>query len=191
MTIAQSKTDLRSQLRTNRRSLTAEQQQLASSRLLSVALPSLQPKKVKRLALYLAMDGELDLSPFIETCWERNIEVYLPILHRFRATLWFAQYLPTTPLYNNRFNIPEPLHANPIRSWQLNWVMLPLVGFDEHGGRLGMGGGFYDRTFAHMNRWPKKPKLFGVAHECQKVEQIPLESWDIRLDGVISDGAFY
>jgi 5-formyltetrahydrofolate cyclo-ligase len=127
----------------------------------------------------------------IETCWQRNIDVYLPILHHFNKSLWFAQYLPDTPLYNNRFGIPEPLHSSTIRPWQLNWVLFPLVGFDSSGGRLGMGGGFYDRTFAHKNRWPKKPSLFGVAHECQKVEHIPLESWDISLDGVISNERIY
>jgi 5-formyltetrahydrofolate cyclo-ligase len=137
------------------------------------------------------MDGEIDLAPFIDHCRSHNIEVYLPILHQFKPTLWFAKYDVNSIMRANKFGIPEPLYSDPIRPWQLNWVLFPLVGFDEQGGRLGMGGGFYDRTFANALNWPKKPKMFGVAHECQKVEKIPLEAWDIELDGVFSNKQKY
>jgi len=72
-------------------------------------------------------------------------------------------------------------------------VLLPLVGFDEQGGRLGMGGGFYDRSLAYRplrKNW-HKPTLLGVAHECQKVDRLALASWDIRLQGVVTDRRWY
>jgi 5-formyltetrahydrofolate cyclo-ligase len=73
----------------------------------------------------------------------------------------------------------------------LDYVLFPLVGFDAQGSRLGMGGGFYDRTFAQTTRWPKRPKLIGVAHDCQKVATLPLEPWDITLEAVVTDQGIY
>lgn len=191
MKTAENKATLRTQLRQARRSLTPQQQQVSSDRLLHVIRPVLRQQKTKRIALYTAMDGEIDLTPFVNQCRQWNIDLYLPVLHSFKHTLWFARYDNKSELVPNRFGIPEPIKSAPIRPWQLNWVLLPLVGFDAQGGRLGMGGGFYDRTFAHAPRWPKRPKLFGVAHECQKVDRIPRESWDIKLDGVFSDRHAY
>ena len=92
----------------------------------------------------------------------------------------------------NEFGIPEPL----LRSrrvtaiTRLDLVLTPLVGFDEQGNRLGMGGGFYDRSFAYLRqrqRW-RKPHLLGVAFELQNCEQgLPHQQWDVPLDGVVTE----
>lgn len=191
MSLVEHKTTLRKTLRNARRQLSSSQQTEASYRFVDTVSDYFGPIKPKRIALYLAMDGELDLAPFIEQCRAWHTDVYLPVLHRYQPTLWFARYDQDSALYNNRFSIPEPIHSDPIRPWQLNVVMFPLVGFDPQGGRLGMGGGFYDRTFANAPRWPRQPKMIGVAHECQKVAELPLESWDIRLNAIISDQRAY
>ena len=69
---------------------------------------------------------------------------------------------------------------------------MPLVGFDEEGGRLGMGGGFYDRSFAFTRIRPRlRPTLIGLAHELQKVQKLPVEPWDIPLDAVVTDHRIY
>ncbi len=75
----------------------------------------------------------------------------------------------------------------------LDLVLLPLVGFDEQGGRLGMGGGFYDRSLAYLARRKNghKPTLIGLAHECQKVDRLALASWDIPLAGTVTDAGWY
>lgn len=97
----------------------------------------------------------------------------------------------------NQYGIKEPcLRTNKtILSKQLNLVLLPLVAFDAQGNRMGMGGGYYDRTFAfknqHQNKIGTKPKLLGLAHECQQVEQLPIESWDIPLQGILTDQHYY
>ncbi|TCS43742.1 5-formyltetrahydrofolate cyclo-ligase [Reinekea marinisedimentorum] len=191
MDIASQKSQMRTFLRRTRRNLSPEQQQDAAYRLSQVIRQHVGQQRNVKIALYHANDGEIDLSFFIEQCHKRDFELYMPVIHSFKPTLWFARYSPGSAMYSNRFGIPEPLHGEPIAPWQLNLVLLPLVGFDTAGGRLGMGGGFYDRTFAHQRRWPKKPKLFGVAHECQKVESIPVEAWDIPLAGVFTDKQAY
>ena len=65
---------------------------------------------------------------------------------------------------------------------------MPLVGFDAAGNRLGMGGGFYDRTLAFMQRVPRpSPVLIGVAHQCQQEAQLPAAAWDIPLQLIVTD----
>jgi len=191
MDILTAKVQLRKKLRSARRGLSPQQQALASDRLLRVINPLLGQPRKRRIALYTAMDGEIDLAPLVAACRRWQIELYLPVLHRFKNTLLFARYDATGLLRPNKYGIPEPYQASLIKPWQLNLVLLPLVGFDQQGGRLGMGGGYYDRTFASAQRWPKRPRLLGVAHECQKVARIPLAAWDIQLDGIVSDLRLY
>jgi 5-formyltetrahydrofolate cyclo-ligase len=191
MTVAHSKKELRKTLRAARRALSPAEQQLGAERLCQLVAPVLSPKRTPRIALYLAADGELSAQPLIEYCWRQKIQVYLPVLNPLNQKMWFAQYTPDSIMTVNRFGIAEPLSGAPARLWQLSLVMFPLVGFDQTCARLGMGGGFYDRVFANRDLWPRKPGLFGIAHECQKVDRVPREAWDIPLDGVFSDRQRY
>jgi 5-formyltetrahydrofolate cyclo-ligase len=95
----------------------------------------------------------------------------------------------------NRFGIAEPdvnwRHAKP--AWALDLILMPLVAFDIQGNRLGMGGGFYDRSLAYLNRrkvW-RKPYLMGTAFELQKFTQLPHASWDIPMNGIMTEKQFY
>ncbi len=96
-------------------------------------------------------------------------------------------------MVTNRFGIPEPQArhgAHPARrlpAWALDLILLPLVGFDDDGQRMGMGGGFYDRTLAFTRRPGPRPHLIGLAHECQRVESLPVAPWDVPLDAIVSD----
>ena len=144
-------------------------------------------QSAKRLAMYLAQDGELSLEPLIKHCWHLQKQTFLPVLRPLPPNrLWFAPYHRDTDLQPNRYNIPEPNNAPQLncRASQLNLVLFPLVAFDNKGGRLGMGGGFYDRTFEHLNPLDKRPLFVGVAHREQQVTELPIEQWDIPLDAV-------
>ena len=152
----------------------------------------------------MANDGEIDPSPYIKVLWKYKKQVYLPVLHPTKKNqLWFYRYQPDTRLKPNRFGIAEPKirHAERIPPWALTLVLLPLVAFDTEGGRLGMGGGFYDRTFAfmnknHQNRKDKKsrsgmPLLCGLAHDFQQVERLPTAEWDVPLKNIATDRKVY
>lgn len=183
---------LRQQIRAARQALTASEQQQAASQLLQhlPALPQLQ--QAQRVAIYLSNDAELDTTPLIKWLWQQGKQVYLPVLHLFcPGFLTFQQYTPTTGMRPNRFGIAEPVpdvsQLCPLAA--LDVMFLPLVAFDAAGNRLGMGGGFYDRTLACLMQQPTAdtgPQLIGLAHNCQQVAAVPVESWDVPLQQILT-----
>jgi len=144
-----------------------------------------------RIACYLANDGEIDPEYIIRTAWELRKHVYLPVLSPFQSKLYFAPYTAGMNMQLNRFGIREPAcrPVDWINAWQLDLMLLPLVAFDEDGNRLGMGGGFYDRSLAYRRSRTHslRPKLIGLAHELQHEQELATNSWDIPLDMVATE----
>ncbi|GAB4356089.1 MAG: 5-formyltetrahydrofolate cyclo-ligase [Immundisolibacter sp.] len=182
---------LRRRLRSRRRALTRAQRRKASALLARrlVTLPVFQ--RARRIAAYWPADGEIDPLPALRCAAAAGKACYLPVLCPQRhGHLQFAPWQPHMPLRRNRFGIVEP--AVPRRQWlaprMLDLVLLPLVGFDDAGNRLGMGGGFYDRSFAFLahSRW-RRPCLVGVAFDRQRVDRLPRRAWDVPLDAVVSE----
>jgi 5-formyltetrahydrofolate cyclo-ligase len=143
----------------------------------------------RRIAGYAATGSELDLWPLLHAACSRGRQVYLPVVQR--GELWFAPWKPGAAMGTNRYNIAEaraPRHRWR-RAHQLDVVLAPLVGFDSRGIRLGMGGGFYDRALKqHRHRHHyRRPHFIGIAYECQFVTELPADSWDARLDGVVTE----
>lgn len=100
------------------------------------------------------------------------------------------EFTAETHLVPNRFGIPEPQQgpAHKLPTHLLDVVLMPLVGFDRAGSRLGMGGGFYDTTFAFKQQNPKgKPLLIGLAHSCQEVDSLQADNWDIPLGAIATE----
>jgi 5-formyltetrahydrofolate cyclo-ligase len=184
---------LRSELRARRNSLSPSEQTQAAQSLLRKLMSLPLFLRSQHLALYWATDGEIDLTPTMIQLWKMGKSCYLPVIHPTQARkLWFVKYSPDTILKPNRFNIPEPDHRSTpkIPAKLLDLVLMPLVGFDSKGARLGMGGGFYDSTFAFKHqKGQNKPWLIGVAHACQEVNELDTEAWDIPLNGVVTDKA--
>jgi 5-formyltetrahydrofolate cyclo-ligase len=130
--------------------------------------------------------------PLLHRAHRQGKHIYLPVLQG--RALQFVRFRPgLTSLRPNQFGIPEPraLPATTIAPSQLDLVLLPLVAFDSQGGRLGMGSGFYDRTFAFVQaRRPRcRPLLIGLAHRLQQVAALPSEPWDVPIAGVATDKA--
>lgn len=187
---------LRRQLRQARRTLSPSQQKRASLALYRRLAQSPVFRRARHVALYLPNDGEIDPRPLLRAAQRRGKQVYLPVLKPWPRTRMAFQHLRLGErLGRNRFGIPEPRRCvkRQRKVWALDLVLLPLVGFDEAGGRLGMGGGFYDRSLAYRTRrgtW-LKPTLLGLAHECQKVDRLEMADWDVPLQGTVTDGGWY
>jgi len=145
-------------------------------------LPTLH--RARRIGCYFAFDGEPDLRPWMLNHLPR---IWLPVIDR-KLHLTFRQAparLDRRALIPNRFDIPEPTRHPTLRAKQLDAVLMPLVGFDERGNRLGMGAGFYDRSLAGLRR--PRPTLIGIAFEAQRLEHLPADSWDIPLDYIVTE----
>lgn len=151
-----------------------------------VQLPELE--HANKVALYLANDGELDPKPSIDWLLQQDIQVYVPVLHPFsKGQLLFLHLTEETPLVTNRYGISEPKldvqHICPAR--ELDIIFTPLVAFDNKGHRLGMGGGYYDRTLASF-RDSHKPEAIGLAFDEQQLDTVPVESWDMPMQKILT-----
>ena len=149
--------------------------------------------RAARIAVYLPMPGELDCSAVAMQAWARGRSVFLPVVTR--ELLRFAAFAPDTDLILNRFGIPEPVAAPQtcLTAREIDVIVAPLVAFDECGRRLGMGGGYYDRTLAFFRQRPqaRRPHFIGLAYELQKLATLPAAAWDVQLDAVLTESATY
>lgn len=205
--LVNTKKQVRKQMRAKRKNLSFAEQKTASLFLAKNLDSFIKFKKWKNFAVYLASDGEINLDFWIKKYnkkilkksyknkqTHKNIckkKVYLPIVHRFnQGKLLFGEFNNNSKLYKNRFKIKQPHLKQGLKfNWlKLDVIFLPLVAFDAKYNRLGMGGGFYDKTLSRLNG-PcfHKPKLIGIAHSFQEVSQLFLESWDFPLDAVITE----
>ena len=186
-----SKQKIRKQIRVQRQSLSEFDQQSAGLAVFDQLKKFHRYQSAKRTAIYLANDGELPLSAVANNIWHRKKGCYLPVIFGYHhRKMHFAIYHRKTPFFDNRYGIPEPdIHIrNQIKPMDLDLVLMPLVAFDKTGNRIGMGGGFYDRSFAFLKRrryW-KKPCLIGVAYDFQEVERLQKDDWDIPLDAIVT-----
>lgn len=175
---------LRQHIRRARQQLSQAEQQIAAVTLAQLVLSAKEVQRANTIALYLSNDGELDTLPLIHALWRHGKQVALPVLHLFTpGHLLFQRYEATTPLRPNKYGIAEPVPniTELVLLEQLDLICLPLVAFDASGNRLGMGGGFYDRTLAPLAAMPAPPQLMGLAHQCQQVNAVPIEAWDVPL----------
>ena len=194
------KSELRKLIRRKRRSLTPQQRRQASHGLLTSLRQNARFCAAQRVALYLSNDGEIDTQGVIEDLWRRGKQVFLPVLHPVRkGHLSFIRYDSNTVMRNNRYGIAEPdfRRGKRVSARYLSIVCLPLVAFDQRGNRLGMGGGYYDRTLAFMTQTEvaglngQQPELVGCAYAFQQVPQLPAESWDIGISAIATDQEFH
>jgi 5-formyltetrahydrofolate cyclo-ligase len=183
---------MRQHNRKRRAELGAQQLEQASQALAQKIISLDIYRQTQRLAVYSAVNGEISLDPVIDHALAAGKLVYLPNLDK--QSLRFSPYFREQKMRINSFRLPEPDVGDEqmLQPDQLDLVLAPLVVFDESRNRIGMGGGFYDRSFAmRKDAAVSLPVLIGVAHDLQKVEQIIPEEWDVRLDMVVTDQAIY
>jgi len=180
---------LRTEIRQRRKNLTPEQQTHFALQAAERVASHSKIRSATTVSVFLSFDGELDTAPLVQRLWQEGKQLYLPVLHPFSSHhLLFLHYTPQTLLVRNRLKILEPqLDVTKVLPLtQLDIILTPLVAFDNQGQRLGMGGGFYDRTLEHWQNGGPYP--IGLAHDCQKVEELPVEHWDVPLPEVITPG---
>ncbi|OZB77954.1 MAG: 5-formyltetrahydrofolate cyclo-ligase [Halothiobacillus sp. 13-55-115] len=182
------KNHLRRQLRQARKSLTGYRRDRQQQRIRHFLTAIPQVRHARRIAAYLPFDGEPDLLPFM-----RRVEskIWLPMIR----SDWHLDFRPTCKLNalarrpinarRNRFGILESQRLPILRSAQMDVILMPLVGFDHHGNRLGMGAGFYDRSLVGLRR--PRPALIGIAFDCQQTASVPVDPWDVPLDYIVTN----
>ncbi len=184
---------IRQQKREQRRQLSGSQQAQHAEQLSKHLLKQQTFINSRHIAAYLANDGEIDPAHLIEQAWNLGKQVYLPVLSDHENSLLFAPFEKNSPMCRNQFGIDEPdcLPEHWLKAEHMDLILLPLVAFDEQGNRMGMGGGFYDRSLENIHQQGKKTQLIGLAHEIQKADQLEVQSWDIPLHAIATEINFY
>lgn len=187
----ETKQQLRRRMRAARRGLGIYRQRLHGRAAAMHLGRSPHMQRARHIGIYWPMDGELDLRWLLQRFPQKHF--YLPVLPATpHPQLRFRHWHGAALTYRNRYGIPEPLRGHSQPPARLDLVLLPLVAFDPQGARLGMGAGFYDRTFAFKRLLPGAgPALIGAAHQLQCVPRLPTDSWDIPLDAVVTEEKFY
>ncbi|MBS0557513.1 MAG: 5-formyltetrahydrofolate cyclo-ligase [Proteobacteria bacterium] len=181
---------LRKRLRVERAQLPASER-ICAATAVAATLEQLPEFLVDaRIAGYWAVRGEMPLLAVFASLRSRGQAYCLPMLSG-DDTLQFAPWQPGAALATNRFGIPEP-DVTPERRFtanDLDVALVPLVGFDRCGNRLGSGGGWYDRSFAFLRELPRpaRPVLVGIGYHFQEVAKLDAESWDVRMDFIATD----
>lgn len=181
---------LRRQCRDAREALAESARRAASAAICRRLHASAHYWRARRIAFYWPNRAEVDLRALLGVALEERKHCYLPVVRR-DGRLWFVRFRgDIAGLRRNRYGIPEPRYRARavLPAAFLDLVCVPLAGFDRGGTRLGLGGGFYDRSFAFM-RGPgaRGPRLVGIAYACQELPRIPREPWDVPLAAVVTE----
>ncbi len=136
------------------------------------------------VSLYLPMRFELDTEPLAQALFERGVEVALPVVTRKRSPLTFRKYLPGDDLVDGSYGELVPAETAPEQTPTI--LVVPLLAFTAAGGRLGYGGGYYDRTLEAL-RQTGAPLAVGYAYRAQEVDALPLTRLDQPLDWVVTE----
>jgi 5-formyltetrahydrofolate cyclo-ligase len=181
---------LRSALRARRRQLTAAERIEAAAGVARSLEQLPEFLTDARIAGYWAIDGELPLHSTVASLRSRHQQFHLPCITGTRQ-LRFAPWRPGIALEPNRYGIPEPAGVDDeqIDAAELDVVLLPMLGFDRRGSRLGYGGGYYDSTLAFLRERDNvaRPVLVGVAYAVQQLDSIERAEWDVPLDYVATE----
>jgi 5-formyltetrahydrofolate cyclo-ligase len=183
------KDSLRKKLRAQRRSLRDSDHRRRSAAAAKAILRLRMFSAGKRVALYLPFDRETDTAALIRAAQRRGVQIFVPVIsdRRHCRLRFYPLEGRTSP---GVFGISVPrLRVRPVSPQWLDLIVIPLVGVDGDGMRLGMGGGYYDRALAFRRRrrcW-KGPHLAGLAFECQRTGVKFADAWDVRLNSLATE----
>ena len=184
------KVELRRESRQVRAKLTNAKRDEASARICDTVTRAGYFRRSRKIACYLPTDEEVDTWPLIARAFSMKKQISAPILGK-NGSMGFRELHADSDLSPNQFGLLEPQGGGFVDPRCLDIVITPLVAFDASGNRIGMGGGYYDRCFAFLRGrkiWVH-PKLIGIAFDCQRVNSIAPNPWDIGLFRVITEAS--
>ena len=183
--ISRLKQQIRGQIRLRRQMLSAEQLLQSAMQLTEQYRVFADQRIIHKAAIYIQQDNELGTHQLIEELIEDGCQLYLPKLFEDGSNqLSFVRFDPDCEMVNNRFGIPEPVTTETIAIDALDVIFMPLAAFDQQGNRLGMGGGYYDRSLAGLSN--NKTRLIGLAYDFQQIPSCPVEAFDQPLEMAIT-----
>lgn len=181
---------LRADLKQRRQKISTHQRLSAQQRAIVFLTQSRLFHGSKAIAAYISVKAEFPTNHLLLEILRRNKQLYLPVLEgAHQGHMKFNQLCAGSQLQKNRFGIPEPVNGKKIAPKRLDLVIMPLLGFDKKGHRLGMGGGYYDRTLAFsLQKKPMaRPFLLGLAYDTQEVSALQAQPWDVPLNAVLTE----
>ena len=186
--MSQSQKEIRQAAHNARAALSVEERDVRSRLIREKVIAASWFRHAEYIACYLPSADEVNTWEIIARAWAMKKRVFAPIIGK-TSHMQFQEITAKTELQRNRFGLFEPNDGEMVSARMLDVVLAPLVAFDNKNNRVGMGGGYFDRTFSflkHRNAWTR-PKIIGLAFACQKVEEISPNPWDIRLFCVVTD----
>ena len=180
------KEDIRRSLLKRRRSLTELELKRVSCEINTYLINEIQNRDLKKILVYQSIDNEPSVEKTTELAWQKNIKVYIPkvvskekiIINRLRKDSSYSK---------NKFGINESNDLETVELDEIDLAVLPLVGIDINGFRLGYGGGYYDRFFYQDRELSRKPFIIGVGYAFQILEVSFAENHDLKCDSVITE----
>lgn len=177
------KTSLRKHLKQQRSKLTSEQVDLFSKQAAEALFSSQLYDRCEHIACYHAVNNEMSCEKIIHRLFADKKHCYLPAIQDDKMA--FFEYKQKDNLTKNQYGILQPVFDSDkiIDIDSLDLILLPLLGFDQGGIRLGMGAGFYDRTLTHHHQ----SILCGMGYAFQEIEKVPFDDWDVWLDASLTE----
>lgn len=187
MNLIDQKKTLRNDLLARRDAIEAAERQRAQTRIAEIGAESLSAQGPLTISVFRSFGNELDTAPLMQALAARGHTLCLPVIVARGQPLIFRAWMPGEPLVPGKFRIDVPAQTQPVLDPEI--LLVPLLGFDEAGYRLGYGGGYYDRTIAGLRA--RKPILaIGLAFAAQRVDHIPRADYDERLDGILTERGY-
>jgi len=179
---------LRNDARAARAALSSDERAKASEKIADTVIRSAWFRRSKFIACYLSTQEEVDTWQLIDRALRMKKRIFAPVIEK-NFTMQFCELSSKSKLIFNQYGLPEPQDGEIIEPRALDVVITPIVAFDDDGNRIGMGGGYFDRTFSFLRHRKLlfHPKLIGIAFSCQRVEKIAPNPWDIRVFRVIDE----
>jgi len=187
----QARHEVRRELRASRSNLSDSVRALHDHEIVQHVLELISFHNVRSVACFWPFDGEPDLRPVYRELMIRGCEMALPVISTDNShDMCFHAWTENTEMVNNRYGIAEPRNTEKILLPRFDMLLMPLVGYDRRGNRLGMGAGYYDRCLESLRDLPV-PLRAGIAYSLQKIDSIEINNWDIPLHAVVNEHGWF